>query len=421
MAEPILPSGLAPWVTLLLFRVTSLLVTASALIERSGPIRLRHWAEKTGGRVLTLYLERHRFEAFRFLLSLFARLMPLAFLWASWELLKAYGLPGAILWAPVVVLVLLALVEWLNRYLVEHHSEGALRVSTRFLSFLAFVFSPLVWLLSPFVALSDEEEDEDDASDDEIEAFIDVGLREGILEPKEQELVRSIVDFGDTQVRSVMTPRVEIVSASVAAGPEEIAHRFFESKHARLPLYHESIDHIVGILHIRDLFEAMHRGKKPFSAEEIANTPLYVPEAKTLPELLTEMQALHQQMAIVVDEYGGVAGLVTVEDLVEEIVGEIADEHESQEAPPLALGDGRYRLQGRTYLEDLEDLLGFDADKLPYETISGLICGELGYVPSAGETVAVHGLSFNVEEADERRVMAVKVEGQSSEESAESD
>ena len=407
-----LPIWLPIWTAVLGFLATLLLVVTSALLERSGPIRLRHWAEHAGGRLNRLYSNPPRLGAFRFLLAFLAKLSPVVFSWSVWEILRAQT-PAAPWLALAAVVVLLALVEWVNRFLVERHAEASLARVNPLLHSIAFVLMPLIWILAPFTAPfseeQEEDEDEDAASDDEIDAFIDVGVKEGILEPEEQELVRSIVDFGDTQVRSVMTPRVEITSSPVESEPEELARRYFESKHSRLPLYRESIDHIVGILHIRDLFETLHR-EESFDASKLSHTPLYVPETKLVRDLLEEMQTLHQQMAIVVDEYGGVAGLVTVEDLVEEIVGEISDEHELHESERERLDDHRWRVAGRTYLEDLEEIFGVDADDMPYETVSGLICGQLGYVPKAGEVLETHGLVFEIEDADERRVTSVQVQ-----------
>ncbi len=335
----------------------------------------------------------------------------MVFAWSLWELLTGRQVAGAPWMSLVAVIAFLGFLEWFNRFLVERYAEEALGRSSLLLRPLAVALLPLIWGLAPFTApqTTEQEEDEDAASEDEIDAFIDVGVREGILEPEEEDLVRSIVDFGDTQVRSVMTPRVEIVSAPVESDFEDVARRFFESKHARLPLYRESIDHIVGILHIRDLFEAMHRGESN-DAARLSHPPLYVPETKLLRDLLQEMQTLHQQMAIVVDEYGGVAGLVTVEDLVEEIVGDIRDEHENHEIERERIDERRWRLPGRTHLEDLEDLFDVDSDELPYETLSGLICGELGYVPKPGDVIEAHGLVLTVEDADERRVTSVEVQ-----------
>ncbi|MCP4654352.1 MAG: HlyC/CorC family transporter [bacterium] len=397
---------------------TFLLVLLSALIERSSPIRLRHWAEKAGPRLRELYDAPPRFEAFRLLLSVLARLAPVAALWALWGLLGRLEVAGAPWIAFLAVACGLCLAEWVNRFLVGLYSEEALHHLRVVLRVAYLLLLPAVWLLSRFVAqveLEEEDDDEDVVSEQELDAYIDVGRREGILEPEEEELVRSIVDFGDTQVRSVMTPRVDIVSAPIDSRLEDLGRLFFESKHARLPLYRESIDQIVGILHIRDLCSALHSGGET-NAEKLSNAPLYVPESKGLRQLLEEMQALQQQMAIVLDEYGGVAGLVTVEDLVEEIVGEIADEHEIRSSHRTRLDDGRWRLLGRTEVEKLEELFDVDFGELPYETVSGLICGELGYVPKAGEEIESHGLVMAIEEADERRVKSVVVLRSSSEE-----
>lgn len=393
--------------------IALLCATLAALLERSGHIRIRHWTEHAGARLRALYESRRHFEAFRYLLTLISRLLGLGLLGLAWWLLD--GQPSRQWAAPLAAVAALVGVELWTRWVVRVHAETTLRTLTPVYGGLRLVLSPLVWLVAPLVAFVDgaeepgPDDEEDEASDDEIDAYIDVGRREGILEPKEEQLVRSIVDFGDTQVRSIMTPRVEINSASVDADAESLATKFFESKNTRLPLYRDSIDHIVGVLHIRDLFEAVRAGGE-FDAQALCQQPHHVPEGKPLPELLAELQELHQQMAIVVDEYGGVAGLVTVEDLVEEIVGDIRDEHEPRPESQL-LGDGRWRLSGRMHLEDFEDLVevDLDTDDLPYETLSGLICGELGRVPKPEETVVLYDLAFQVEEADERRVTLVMV------------
>lgn len=406
-----MPLWLSGWCLALGIPLSIQLSILSALLERSGPIRLRHWAEEAGGSLRRLFDRPARFEAFRFLVSLAAKLMPLALVGALWAVLSSRT-PGAWWIAIVGVAGLVFLVEWIGRRLVQLHAETALRSLTVILRGIHVIAAPVVWLLAPLVRVAEmaEEEEDDEASEEEIDAFIDVGRREGILEPEEEELVRSIVDFGDSQVRSVMTPRVEIKSAASDTSLEELARAFFEWKHARLPIHGQSIDQIVGILHIRDLFEAIHKGLAT-DATELANPPHYVPESKPLPDLLEELQKLQQQMAIVVDEYGGVAGLVTVEDLVEEIVGEIADEHESPRRLRVRLDENRWRVRGRIALEDLDEIFDLEAelDELPYETVSGLICGELGYVPKAGEVIGCHGLTFTVDEADERRVLTVTV------------
>ena len=408
MSDPRSLLWLAGWCLALTVPLTILLSVLSALLERSGPIRLRHWAEEAGGGLRRLNDSPARFEAFRFLVSLAAKVMPLLATTVLWALYEGLEFTGGWWQAPLWIAVLLVGVEWINRRLVTRYAESALTRLTLVLRLVWAITRPGAWLLSRFMAAPETvlEEEEDEASEEELDAFIDVGLREGILEPEEEDLVRSIVDFGDTQVKSVMTPRVEIKSVAATADLEQLAAAFFESKHARLPVQGESIDQIVAILHIRELFDAIHH-RRETSAAELGHPPHYVPESKPLRDLLGELQQLQQQMAIVVDEYGGVAGLVTVEDLVEEIVGEIADEHEKPRRQRVRLDDHRWRVRGRIPLEELAELFDLDFDDLPYETASGLICGELGYVPKAGDQVELHGLSMTIEEAEERRVTRI--------------
>ncbi len=387
----------------------------SALFERSGHIRLHHWAEQAGGALHATYESPRHFEGFRFLISMLARLAPVFFVWALWTVLEGFEVPNGSYIAPAVVAFTLFFTEWLNRFLVKVHSETALRWMTLCYRILHFLLRPFTFVIAPLVRFAEEkdsdgDEEEFEITEDEIDAFIDVGKREGIIEADQEELMRSVVDFADIEVYSVMTPRVEVNAMSIASTPEALARKFFETKNSRLPIYRDSIDQIIGILHIRDLFEVMHGDRKE-DLIDLCQEPHYVPETKKLAELLEEMRGLHQQVAIVVDDYGGVAGLVTIEDLVEEIVGDIRDEHEPKPDVRELLEHGGWRLTGRTYLSDLAELLDlhFDPASLPYETISGLICGELGYVPKAGEQYIGHGLTFTVEQADDRKITLVTV------------
>ena len=304
--------------------------------------------------------------------------------------------------------------EVTNRVLVAGDPETALRRLTRVYRIVLFVLQPLVALLAPLVPARrqpepDEDGEDDEASDEEIEAFIDVGTREGILEPEQGEMLWSIVDFADTQVRSVMTPRIDMVCAPVDSTLDQLADRFVESGHSRMPLYRDSIDRIVGILHIRDVLRAL-RSDEPPAVETLMNPPFFVPETKPLGELLKELQARFQQVAIVVDEYGGTAGLVTIEDLVEEIVGEIMDEHEALVAELEPLPNGGWRMEGRTHIELLDELFDVDVEDPEYETVGGLIYSSLGHVPEVGESVEYDGLRFTVEAVADRRIQTVRVE-----------
>ena len=406
-----LPTPALLWILVLLVPLGVLVPVLSALLERSGPIRLRQWAEEAGGGLRRLYDAPVRFGVFRFLLSLLSRLIPIVLVLTLAQLLQVWNRRYPFVWAFCLVAVLVAFVEASNRALLARDPERALRVLTRLYRAALFLLAPLVTLLAPLVPSShlERDENEENATDEEIEAFIDVGTREGILEPEQGEWLWSIVDFRDTQVRSVMTPRIDMVCAPVEASLEMLAERFVESGHSRIPLYEDSIDHVVGILHIRDVLRSI-RLPEPPAVRDLIKPPLFIPETKALGELLKELQARFQQVAIVVDEYGGTAGLVTVEDLIEEIVGEIMDEHEALVAELEPVEEGVWRLDGRAHIELLDELFAVEVENPEYETVAGLIYTYLGHVPQVGETVDRFGLRFTVEAVADRRIQTVKVE-----------
>ena len=411
-------AGLA-WGALLAGLAAVLLSALSALVERSGPIRLRHWSEEAGGALRDLHDHPARLESYRSLLASLAKLVPVLFFLLLANLFAVLGwaasVRGAAFEAGLVTALVLLVAEVVNRYLVGWSPERALERLTGTYRTLLVLLTPLVMVLAPLLPVGGwerrtEPEEDDEVSEEEIEAFIAVGTREGILEPGEEDLVWGIVDFSDTAVRSVMTPRIDIEAAPVDSGLEAVSERFIESGHSRLPLYQGSVDHVVGILHIRDLLRALHlpAGERP-RPRKLAKAPFFVPETKPLGQLLKELQARYQQMAIVVDEYGGTAGLVTVEDLVEEIVGELVDEHEEAHMERELQSDGSWVLDGGLHVDVLDELFGVDLGTVPYETLGGLVFSQLGDVPEVGERTETHGLQLEVEAVSERRIVRVRV------------
>ncbi len=409
------------WLAALVLPLSILLSILSALLERSGPIRLSHWAKEAGGALRVLFRSRLRFGIFRSLLSLFARLAPIGLFLVLWRLGMALELPGSGWIVLGLVALELAATETANRLFVARSPDRALAVLTRaYRALYALLLAPiaLIALLIPARVLvpkgRDLDLEDDDVSDGEIEAFIDVGKSEGILEAEASEWVWNVVDFPNRQARSVMTPRIDMICAPIDAPLETLADRFVDSGHSRIPLYDGSIDKIAGILHIRDLLRAL-RSAEPGSARGLVKPALLVPETKTLDELLRELQRRFQQVAIVVDEHGGTAGMVTVEDLVEEIVGEIADEHEALAGEIEPLGPGRFRLEGKARLELLEDMFDVDFDDAEVETVGGFVLSVLGRVPKVGDTADAVGLRFVVESMEDRRIQSVTVEARAAE------
>jgi CBS domain containing-hemolysin-like protein len=247
------------------------------------------------------------------------------------------------------------------------------------------------------------------ATEEEVQAYIDVGRQEGILEKEEEKLLMSIVDFGDTRVREVMTPRTDIVWIDVASSLTVLADLFVESKYSRIPVVRGSIDTVVGIIHVKDTLQSIRAGgSRPIA--ELVREAYFVPETKKVSELLREFQRRHLWMAIVVDEYGGVSGLATVEDLLEEIVGEISDEHEDEREEITRAGEQAYSVSGKANVGRIRELFGRGPEEEEFSTLGGFLAARLGHIPRPGETHREGDLLFTVEEADRRRVHRVRVE-----------
>ncbi len=397
---------------LALLLLTPLLLTLSALLERSGPIRLRHWAETAGGRLRSVFESPARWAVFRFLLGFLGRVSLVGLFVAFVHALLHFGLTAAELGSLALVVLVSALNELVNRTLVTQDPESALRRLTWGYRGALVLLSPLVLLFAPMVPaarLLRREDPDPEVSQEEIEAFIDVGTREGILEPGERELVRGLVGFGDTVVRSVMTPRIDMTLAPVDADLDVLADRFVESQYSRLPLYEGGRDQVVGVLHLRDLLRGLRSSPRP-AARELMRPAFFVPETKPVDELLREFQAHGVEMAIVLDEHGSPAGLATVEDLLEEIVGEIADEADVVVPECEEVGAGVWRLVGSTHVETLQELFGVEIGETPYETVGGLVLTTAGTVPKVGDAVEALGLKLTVEAVDRRRIKRVRVE-----------
>jgi CBS domain containing-hemolysin-like protein len=254
------------------------------------------------------------------------------------------------------------------------------------------------------------DEDEDDNGDD-IQALIDVGEKEGILEEEEGELIQSIIEFGDTRVSEVMTPRTEIVALPVDATVREARDIIIESKYSRLPVYREQIDNVEGLIYVRDLLQCWPEKREEEVIAALLRPVYFVPETKSVSDLLEEMQKAHVQLAMVIDEYGGVAGLVTVEDILEEIVGEIEDEDTEGEdiVEIVESDDGYYDVLGSTEIGKIERLFDMEIEDDDFTTIAGLVISESGYVPLAGERLTFRGLDVEVLEADNRRISRLRL------------
>jgi CBS domain containing-hemolysin-like protein len=300
------------------------------------------------------------------------------------------------------------------------------RTTGRWLVPLLPVLRIFIWTVWPLRAIVDlatslahlAQDEEPDAvssrraGQEGIEALVEAAEEEGILKREHAEMIEQMVEFGDKRVREVMTPRPDIVAIPANANVEQLRRLLVETKFSRIPVYESSLDEIIGIALARDVLHISERDAPGRNVRDLVRPALFVPETKLGSQLLKEMQQKRQQMAIVVDEYGTVAGLVTAEDLVEEIVGEMSEEDRAPVPDVVREADGGVLLRGSVSLAKVGDLLGVELDRSARDpgstTIAGLLNAVAGHVPLAGEVVEYDGLRFEVLEANQRKVLRLR-------------
>jgi magnesium and cobalt exporter, CNNM family len=369
-------------------------------LDRLSPIKLRGLLDEDP-KALSLLSGKEEPAVVKTTLKVLVQILLLAGLWTLIRGLTALDVPAPWVLGGAVFLLGWLLIEGALLRAVSRAAPEKLLTSLHpVISLFSWVIRPLAW---PVRAIFEARtEDEGPASDEEIQAYIEVGREEGIL-------VLSIVDFGDTTVKEVMTPRTDLVAVADETSLDRVADLFVETKYSRLPVYKGTIDQVTGILHVKDVFEAV-RLNVSRTLSEIVRPVHFVPETKKTAELLREFQRKHLAIAVVVDEYGSVSGLVTIEDLLEEIVGEIADEHEDEGEAVVELPGGAYSISGKTHVEILHELFGRGPKDEEFDTLGGFLAARLGRIPKVGERREEDALRFTVEEADRRRVLRVRVE-----------
>lgn len=398
--------------------VSSLLLIFFAVIEdtilRLSRMTLRVLAEKNTSPRLKL-LENLAGDRRQFLLPVQIGILGLiTVLVVSVVLIgERLGLPAAILIALSFVL-LIGLRQVVPRLITRRDPEriliSLLPIWTLIHLPLKTVSYPLVILLrSPISAKNDDMDVDEEASDEEIQAYLGVGEEEGIFEGDETDLIQSALEFQSTLVREIMTPRNEIVAIDESASLGELRDLIVSSKHSRIPVYRQRLDQIMGVVYVRNLLGHLSAGKEEDPITPLLSEALVVPETKKVAELLKEMQARAEHIAIVINEYGAVSGLVTIEDVLEEIVGEIHDEDELLEIFIEPRGDGSYVVSGSTEIDVLEEALNIDLGDHDVTTVSGLIVGHLGKVPEQGESVSLESFDAEILNADERRIRSLRL------------
>jgi CBS domain containing-hemolysin-like protein len=275
------------------------------------------------------------------------------------------------------------------------------------------VFRPLVWVLTHINdwitrLLGVTQMDHDAISSEELRILVERGGEQGTIEAEEEQMIGAVLELGESRVHEVMVPRTDIVALDVGASLDETVDTIVRAGHSRIPVYEDAIDNIMGILYAKDLLPYLKGPDKAPDMRKLLRAPLFVPESMLVDDLLHSLQRRKVHIAIVLDEYGGTAGLVTIEDLIEEIVGEIQDEYDTEEPMIVKLSDNEARVDGRANVDDLVDHFEINLngeDREEYDTVGGLIYHRIGGIPKVGDTVDVDGmLTLTVESTDGRRV-----------------
>jgi len=339
------------------------------------------------------------------------------------ELLKLVGISAVFsdLGAVVVTVAALSLVAvlfglFVPRSIGRKHAKQVLLLMVFPLELITWVTRPLVAVLfvltrvvtAPFGADPNEGTL---ISEEDIKAVIETGEEQGVLDVQERDMLHSVFALGDKKVHEVMVPRPDIVAIDVNTPPAEVLESVVSAGHSRIPVYEGSSDQIIGVLYVKDLFRRLARGEKDVTVRPFLRPAQFVPETKKVDELLREMQRAKVHIAIVVDEYGGTAGLVTIEDLVEEIVGEIRDEYDVERELVLPVSEHEAVMDARVPFSEVQETFGIDSPEGvdEFDTLGGFVTHELGRLPKVGETVKSNGVKFVVESIDGRRVGRVRV------------
>jgi CBS domain containing-hemolysin-like protein len=289
------------------------------------------------------------------------------------------------------------------------HSAAVVRFTAPLIRFLTWVLGPIpAWLVALGSAAAPGAPGGDEAffSEQEFRELVDRASESDMIEDTEAEMIQSVFDFGDTLVRAVMVPRTDILSIDAGSSLRRAMSLFLRSGYSRIPVIGDNTDQILGIIYLKDVAATLHElgpDDVPPLVDELAREVRYVPESKPVSDLLRELQKESTHVAIVIDEYGGTAGLVTLEDLIEEIVGEIVDEYDTESAEAVALGDGSFRVSARMSIDDLGVLFDIELDDDEVDTVGGLLAKALGRVPIVGSSVEVDGVSLRAERLEGRR------------------
>lgn len=314
----------------------------------------------------------------------------------------------------VMTVLVLIFGEITPKTIAKQKSEKvALRVVSP-IKVCVFLFKPLIAVFtgisSVFIRIlgADPNKSEPFITEEELKTMVGVSEEEGVLEDVEKEMIFNVFDFADLQVKDVMKQRVDIVALNVDDDYEKALSVIREEQFSRFPVYNETIDDIVGILNVKDLI-MIDKNKNDFKITDYTREPFYTFEFKKITEVFNEMKKTRNHMAVVLDEYGGTVGIITIEDLVEEIVGDIEDEYDNEDEMIKVIKEDEYVVDGSSKIDDVNDMIGVNIESEELDSIGGLIIEELGRIPEEKEEVEIDNIKFRVEEVDKNRIKKVRI------------
>jgi len=401
------------WIIGLSLLVTALFSAAEMSFIAANRVRLRHMAEG-GNRTAIRYLDA--FRSPERLLSTAMMGVTIAHITASsvatWALLPVAGGVAAILVTVALTPIMLVFGEVIPKAVARERATGLILWLFPVIEALGRLLTPLTWGANALVgrALSlfgrERTSTRQFVSREELKLLLQMEPEEADVTVSEAEMIDKIFDLGETAVREVMVPLVDVAALPETASRADAVHLIQERGFSRIPVFTDQVFNIVGVVTAMDL---LRRGGEATDVRALMRPATYVPETKRIDDLLREMQKNRVQLAVVVDEYGGAVGIVTVEDIVEEVVGEIRDEHDRTPDTVERLPDGSYRVAGRASLEEVNEALEWDLPKGDFETVAGLVLATLHRIPLVGEVFRVRRFTITVLEADKRRVLTVRI------------
>ena len=329
--------------------------------------------------------------------------------------INIFGDGGVAIAIAVMTVLVLVFGEITPKTIAANSPEKVAVVVSKPISIIMKITKPIVWVFNLLTGIIfkimgiDNDGVKPFITEEELKAMVNVSHEEGVLEMEEREIINNVFQFGDMQAKEAMIQRLDMVAIDIEDSYDEIIELFKSEKLSRLPVYQESIDDIVGILNIKDIIFLSDEEIENFDIKDYVREAFFTYEFKKITQLLEEMKKEKTQMAIVVDEYGGTAGLLTIEDLVEVIVGDIDDEYDEEEEEIVKINDNEYLVEGSTKISDVNEQLGINLESEEFDSIGGFIIGYLKRIPEENEIIEVEDVKFKVESIDKNRINKIRI------------